>query len=97
MQGLGPAALPGLGPGAGAGRGLHQTLLLQQLLLLPPQVLLLDQLPPGLLLLLTDAILLRFTPGTEGEHKSRVARTPRMITVKTTNYDNDVSARRARH
>lgn len=53
--------------GLGPGTRLHQALLLHQSLLLPPQILLLDELPPCLLLLLTDPVLFCLAPGGEAE------------------------------
>lgn len=47
------------------GFGFDQALLLKYLLLLPPQILLFDELPPRLLLLFTQTVLLGFPSGLE--------------------------------
>lgn len=58
VDGLGPAS-PLLGPGGGS-RFNDRVHVLHQFELLPPEILLLDELPPGLVFLLPDALLLCF-------------------------------------
>lgn len=58
VDGLGPTPpLLGSAGGSGFDDGVH---VLHQLQLLPPEVLLLDELPPGLVFLLPDPLLLCF-------------------------------------
>ena len=80
VDGLGPAPpLLGAAPWSRFDDGVH---VLHELELLPPEILLLDELPPGLLLLLPETLLLCFqSEGTEPREGSRV-RAVRTNTVR---------------